>query len=65
VATIPKGREVLSSIAIDKSLGARMRNCIKHDPHLKHVAPHRRRAPWIRQAIEEKCERDEEARAGQ
>jgi hypothetical protein len=42
-----------------------MRRNIGLDPNLKHVAPHRRRAPWIRQAIEEKCERDEEARAGQ
>lgn len=54
-----KGRVILSSIEIDKTLDNRMRAAIKCDPSLKHVK--RSRAPWLRQAIEEMCDRSEQA----
>lgn len=54
------GRVILSSIEIDKELDRRMRAAIKSDAGLKHVK--RARSPWIRAAIAEKCERDEQAR---
>ena len=51
------GRIILSSIEIEAELDKRMRAAIKGDASLRHVK--RPRAPWIRAAIAEKCERQE------
>lgn len=55
----------LSSVRMETELSERMTENIALDPDLRHVSPLRRRGPWLRAAIAEKCERQEKARAGE
>lgn len=61
-----KSREVmnLSSLDLDPELKARMQENVDMDPELRHVKPTRRRAPWLRKAIETLCEIQEKERNG-
>lgn len=56
-------RAIISSFEVEPELLKRMRANIQADANLRHVAPGRKRCPWIREAIEEKCERQERERA--
>ena len=57
------GRAIITSFEVDPRLLKRMQENITADANLRHVAPGRKRCPWIREAIEEKCERQELERA--
>lgn len=55
----------LATVDLGEDLGERMKLCIKLDHDLRHVTHHKRRAPWLRKAIETLCEIQEEERAGE
>ena len=59
-----KKRVIMGSLAMPTPAYDRMVKNIGLDESLLHVAEHGKRATWLRAAIAEKCDRDEQARKG-
>ena len=51
----------LATVDLGAELGERMKRCIEGDHELRHVTHHKRRAPWLRKAIEALCDVQEKA----
>ena len=54
----------LSCIGLEADLDERMNKNIDLDEELRHVAANRKRAPWLRKAIETLCKKQESERNG-